>query len=105
MRSFEATQEKLVVRLDALLKRESKLDRDLRRLVHPDSAEQAQESENDEVLADLESHAHAEIAQIRAALARMDAGSYGRCVACGKEIPQARLDALPFADRCIGCAQ
>jgi DnaK suppressor protein len=35
-----------------------------------------------------------------AALERIEAGTYGNCVDCGKEIPHARLDAVPWADRC-----
>jgi DnaK suppressor protein len=41
--------------------------------------------------------------QIDAALQRIDAGGYGDCASCGKEIPAKRLQALPFAIRCIGC--
>lgn len=39
----------------------------------------------------------------RAALARLDSGDYGVCVDCGREIPEARLEAMPFALRCIDC--
>jgi DnaK suppressor protein len=37
------------------------------------------------------------------ALARLDAGTFGRCVRCGKAIPLERLEALPWAARCIDC--
>ena len=37
------------------------------------------------------------------ALARLDAGTYGRCVRCGEPIAPDRLDALPWAARCIDC--
>jgi len=40
---------------------------------------------------------------IDAALARIDAGSYGTCTRCGGEIPQGRLDAKPWASLCIDC--
>jgi RNA polymerase-binding transcription factor DksA len=39
-----------------------------------------------------------------AALARLDAGAYGRCDACGEPISPQRLDALPAATTCIACA-
>jgi DnaK suppressor protein len=39
--------------------------------------------------------------QVRAALARLDEGGYGTCEACGEAIPQARLEARPWATRCI----
>ncbi|MDQ3855070.1 MAG: TraR/DksA C4-type zinc finger protein [Chloroflexota bacterium] len=35
------------------------------------------------------------------ALQRMDAGTYGICVDCGREIPIERLEARPYAIRCI----
>lgn len=41
--------------------------------------------------------------QIDAALVRLDAGLYGRCIECGDDIAAARLRALPFAVRCLEC--
>jgi len=41
---------------------------------------------------------------IENALERLSQGKYGRCVACGKEIPEERLRALPYALMCISCA-
>lgn len=42
-----------------------------------------------------------QISQIKAALQRIEAGSYGTCVVCGKTIPEERLEARPEAIRCI----
>ena len=42
--------------------------------------------------------------QIDNALDRINQGTYGRCVKCGKEIPQERLEVLPYALMCITCA-
>lgn len=42
--------------------------------------------------------------QIEAALKRIAEGSFGRCEECGREIPKARLDAIPYAALCIKCA-
>jgi RNA polymerase-binding transcription factor DksA len=44
------------------------------------------------------------LGEIAAAVERIDAGTFGRCEGCGEEIPRARLDALPYARRCIRCA-
>ncbi len=44
------------------------------------------------------------LSEVDAALARVDAGSYGACEACGAPIGDARLDALPAARLCIECA-
>ena len=40
---------------------------------------------------------------VLAALARIDDGSYGRCVDCGSEIPEPRLEARPATPRCVPC--
>ena len=42
--------------------------------------------------------------QIQAAIERIDDGSYGRCDECGGKIPKSRLDAIPYAARCVRCA-
>ena len=39
--------------------------------------------------------------QVEIALQRIAQGSYGKCVDCGKDIPAARLEAMPEAVRCI----
>lgn len=49
--------------------------------------------------------AEASIAQIDAALARLDAGCYGVCLSCGRPITPARLAARPTAENCIDCAR
>jgi RNA polymerase-binding transcription factor DksA len=45
------------------------------------------------------------LAEVSAALRRIDAGTFGRCEACGKQIARTRLDALPYARQCIRCAR
>ena len=49
----------------------------------------------------LEEGVQATIAEIDAALARIDNGTYGACEVCGKPIGAARLEALPWARLCI----
>jgi DnaK suppressor protein len=44
------------------------------------------------------------VAEIDAALARLDAGSYGTCEGCGTPIPEERLGARPTARTCVRCA-
>jgi len=41
--------------------------------------------------------------EVLAALARVDDSTYGRCIDCGGEIPEGRLDARPDAARCVSC--
>ncbi len=40
---------------------------------------------------------------VKGALVRLDDGTYGNCVTCGKPIPAERLEALPFAEQCVSC--
>jgi DnaK suppressor protein len=41
------------------------------------------------------------LAEVRAALKRIDAGKYGECLADGEPIAPARLKAVPWASYCI----
>ena len=42
---------------------------------------------------------------VQEALFRLEDGSYGACVACGGEMQQKRLDAVPWARHCIECQE
>ena len=44
------------------------------------------------------------LAQIEAALKRIEADEFGYCQECGEEIAPARLQIDPTAQLCIGCA-
>ena len=41
------------------------------------------------------------LAEVERALAKMDDGTYGQCEACGKEIAEPRLEAMPATRFCI----
>jgi len=69
-----------------------------------DSAEQAQERENDEVVDAIGNETAQSIRAIQAALGRIEAGSYGVCMNCGEDIASARLKAVPEATCCVDCA-
>jgi RNA polymerase-binding transcription factor DksA len=43
------------------------------------------------------------LAQVNAALERMDEGTYGQCQRCGRSIAAARLEAFPYVAYCIEC--
>lgn len=45
-----------------------------------------------------------ERAELDAALARVAAGTYGRCEGCGRRIPLERLRVRPMAAHCVTCA-
>ena len=99
-----AARSRLETRLRELTLRTERIARDLRRPGHPDSAEQATQVENDEVLEGLDVAERAELARVRHALGRLQAGRYDTCEGCGAEIPAARLEALPDTAVCVACA-
>lgn len=43
------------------------------------------------------------LADIERAQAKLADGSYGTCDGCGEPIPEARLEALPWATECVAC--
>src|SRR4051812_17057100 len=45
------------------------------------------------------------LARMERALAKLDAGTYGTCDACGEAIPPARLRAMPDSALCLECAR
>jgi DnaK suppressor protein len=51
----------------------------------------------------LRDHSRQHLAAIDAALARLDAGTYGACTSCHQPIAPGRLEALPWAALCIDC--
>lgn len=66
----------------------------------PDPLDQAEivtnREDNAAILADLEIR----YAAVKDALAKIEAGTYGTCSVCGREIEPARLDADPAAATC-----
>ena len=64
------------------------------------AASQVFEQQRDLALRDR-SVSHLEL--VDAAVARLGAGTFGRCLRCGRPIAPARLEALPWAAHCIGC--
>lgn len=96
-RALIAKRQELVVRLERIKK-------NLMAGRSADSQEQAQELENAEVVDALGNEAQSELTRIAKALDQLKNGDYGICADCAEEIPMARLEAYPFADRCIGCA-
>ena len=82
------------------------IDRDIRHEgMSADWSEQASERENDEVLESLGNNSEKELQMINYALKRLDDGSYFQCDSCGEEIPEARLELLPFTPYCVDCAE
>jgi DnaK suppressor protein len=70
----------------------------------PEKAEASQSEQLQYDLSQLGEVEQREIAQIDAAIARLDAGEYGVCRDCREEIDPERLAALPFVLDCADCA-
>ena len=87
-----------------LNERISKIKADIAGGLEADSAEQATQLENRDVLTALVREGEEELKQIKAALRRMDDGTFGTCVACGESINPERLEARPYSSECISCA-
>jgi DnaK suppressor protein len=51
----------------------------------------------------LEENSTRMLTAIDGSLQRIDAGTYGTCTRCGREIAEARLEAYPWASLCIDC--
>jgi DnaK suppressor protein len=51
----------------------------------------------------LSAQARATVAEIDRALAKIADGTYGLCEECHQPIPEARLEALPYAALCVSC--
>lgn len=69
---------------------------------HP--ADAATETESRELDMTRQRMLEARVARIRAALDRMSKGTYGKCVVCGKPIPDERLEAVPDTPWCVADA-
>jgi RNA polymerase-binding protein DksA len=64
-------------------------------------ADSASETYLRELDGGLEENAEHLLVEIEAALGRIEDGTYGFCVACGRPIGEERLEALPYATLCI----
>ena len=107
MRANEDVRARLLETQKTLHDRFKRIKNDRRKVDGPlaaDWQEQAVDLENAEVLDHLDVGARKELEEIAAALARLDAGTYGECMECGDTIPAGRLKALPYATLCVSCA-
>ena len=103
--SYGALRQQLEHQKTEMTGRLERITANLRRGYDADSKERAKELEDSEVVDALGNEAREELVKISAALRRMDKGEYGLCVECGSEINYGRLEAHPYADECIDCAE
>ncbi len=108
MLDFEAYKSQLQNMRSELTHRVEALEKDIHHTEEPvekDFAEQATQSENDDVLNALDDEAKTTIIQIDNALLRIQNGNFGICEKCGNPINENRLQIIPFANLCITCAE
>lgn len=104
--SHESVRRQLQLRRDVLMARIERIDdrfRSAGEKRYSSAGEFASDHFNDEVLDGIANQERAELESISHALKRMDDGTYGVCAACEDPIPEKRLQALPFATRCVPC--
>lgn len=103
----DAIRHRLQAQVTEALKLNHKVEGSRRREHNPlegDWKEDAIVRENDDVLEALDVEGRARLRQLRAALQRLDDGTYGQCVTCEEPIAPARLAASPEITTCIACA-
>ena len=103
--SHDALRAELERKKKELWTRLERIHKNVRRGYEADSKERAKQLEDNEVVDALGNEARSEIAKINAALLRMERGEFGICTECGLPIKEARLEAYPYADECIECAE
>ena len=101
---YAETRRVLIAKREELASRLERIKQNITAGHSADSEEQAQELENAEVVDALGNETRRELSKVASALAQIEAETYGICIDCGEDIPLARLQAYPFADRCIRCA-
>jgi DnaK suppressor protein len=70
-----------------------------------DIADKASNSYTKEFLFSLSNSEREMLQEVDGALARLDDGRYGVCVACEEVIERRRIEAVPWARHCLGCQQ
>jgi len=104
-RETEEIRARLIEHKMELRKRISSIHEHARDPLEQDSAEQAAQLGNVAVVSALEAEAVQQIAEIEAALQRLEAGTYGVCVTCGEPVGEGRLKVRPAATQCRDCAE
>ncbi len=104
MTDVKVREKQLKARLEELCGRLHRIEDHLDQPPDPDWEDNAIESEMDEVLESLGQAGKTEVEAIKAALARIKAGTYGVCVRCQGKISDERLDVLPHTSLCRDCA-
>ena len=105
MSEFNDNLKKLLADKEDLLDRFNRIKISKRKEHSTDSSDRAIERENDEVVDELGEKIIQELEQIDNAIYRIQKNIYNICTVCHKKIPKERLEALPYTNKCIECAE
>lgn len=96
---LETLERDLTRRLESMNKQNDrpKMDSAVGRLTFMDEWQQHQMAEHGR------RNAESQLSRVRAALVRIEDGSYGKCVRCGSDIPPERLEYMPETPHCVQC--
>ncbi|MFV0358864.1 TraR/DksA family transcriptional regulator [Tropicimonas sp.] len=100
MATVEERKRQLEARIEEINIRLHEIEAELVSHNSRDWEDRATQREPDEVLEDEGRAGNTEIVAIRAALDRIEQGTYGECVICGEQIEEARLDLIPHTPFC-----
>lgn len=107
-RKSEAFKKKLVAKQEELLRLVTKSEQDGREAdeeATQDIADKAANSYTKEFLFHQSDDNRRILQLVNEALERIEASSYGLCVACQEEVQAKRLEAVPWARHCIECQE
>ena len=102
--AYESLKSELEQRLVDMQSRLVNIKKDVTKAHSVDSAEQAQERENDEVVEAIGNETRQAIRDLQAAISRIEEERYGVCEDCREAISDDRLAAIPEATRCVACS-
>ena len=101
--NIEYFRERLLARDKELVEEISRFENEAREPRSPevgDPADRAVSSEIKDIALEERSVAAETLNQVRAALKRIEGGTYGCCIDCGRQIEPARLEAVPWTPYC-----
>ena len=107
-KDFEETQKQKLIEqrneiLNTLAGRNEQLTKLVETVQSGDDADMASNVIDRTLLNSLGEQDQRRLAMIDRALDRINQGTYGLCLQCGKPIPEARLESIPYAALCITC--
>ena len=103
----EKMKEKLIEQKNTILGSLAAQNEDYKKIVEGgesgDAVDVASDVVDGRLLESLGAQDSNRLQMINNALDRIKQGTYGRCLVCKEEIPEERLEAIPYAFMCINC--